>query len=241
MPDAVVDLNADLGESFGAWRIGDDAAMLPVVSSANIACGFHAGDPATLWETCQAAARAHVVIGAQVSYPDLLGFGRRFLDIAPRDLTAAVVYQIGALDAIARCAGSRVRYVKAHGALYHALTEHDRQADSFAQAVVDFDPRLPVLHYGGAITTKAETHGLRLVSEAYADRAYTPQGTLAPRSEPGAVLTDPHAIAEQATRFAQEGKAESICLHGDTPGAAASARAVRAALAEAGVVIRSFL
>lgn len=207
MVAAVVDLNADLGESLGVWRIGDDGAMLEMVSSANIACGFHGGDPATLWETCQAAARADVVIGAQVSYPDLLGFGRRFLDIAPKDLTAAVVYQVGALDAIARCMGSRVRYVKAHGALYHALAEHDRQADSFAQAVADFDPRLPVVHYGGAITAKAETHGLRLVAEAYADRAYTSQGTLVPRSEPGAVLTDPRAIAEQATRFAQEGKA----------------------------------
>ncbi|MGL6236309.1 MAG: LamB/YcsF family protein [Segniliparus sp.] len=237
----MVDVNADLGEGFGAWRLGDDAAMLDLVTSANIACGFHAGDPATLWETCAAAARANVVIGAQVSYPDLLGFGRRFLDIAPKDLTAAVVYQIGALDAIARCMGSRVRYVKAHGALYHALTEHEGQAAAFAQAVADFDARLPVLHYGGAISAKAEAQGLRLVAEAYADRAYTPQGTLVPRDEPGAVLADPTAIAEQAARLANEGKAESICVHGDTPGAVSAARAIRKALADEGIEVRSFL
>ncbi|WP_040584991.1 LamB/YcsF family protein [Segniliparus rugosus] len=238
---AVVDLNADLGESFGAWRLGDDLAMLEVVTSANIACGFHAGDPATLWETCAAAARAGVVVGAQVSYPDLLGFGRRFIDIAPNDLAAAVVYQIGALDAIARCVGSRVRYVKAHGALYHALTEHEAQAEAFAEAVADFDARLPVLHYGGAITAKAEARGLRLVAEAYADRAYTPQGRLVPRGEPGAVLADPAAVGEQAARLARGGKAESICVHGDTPGAVAAARAVRKALAEAEVEVRPFL
>lgn len=236
----MVDVNADLGEGFGAWRLGDDA-MLDVVTSANVACGFHAGDPATLWETCRAAARANVVIGAQVSYPDLLGFGRRFLDIAPKDLTAAVVYQIGALDAIARCMGSRVRYVKAHGALYHALTDNDGQAAAFAQAVADFDPRLPILHYGGAIGERARAQGLRLVAEAYADRAYTQRGTLAPRGEPGAVLTDPGAIAAQAAWFAKEGKAESICVHGDTPGAVAAARAIRKTLAEEGIEVRSFL
>ena len=235
-----IDLNADLGESYGAWTLGDDDAMLAVVSSANVACGFHAGDPTTLLRTCRSAANAGVRIGAQVGYHDLAGFGRRFLDVAPADLTADVVYQIGALDGLARVAGSAVAYVKPHGALYNAIVHHREQAKAVAEAVAAYDPRLPVLGLpGSAFLEEAERVGLRTVAEAFADRAYTPQGTLVSRSEPGAVLGDPEVVAQRVSTMITDGtveavdgttvevRAESICLHGDSPGAVAMANAVR--------------
>ncbi|MEV8235935.1 5-oxoprolinase subunit PxpA [Rhodococcus sp. NPDC077669] len=235
-----IDLNADLGESYGAWTLGDDDAMLAVVSSANVACGFHAGDPTTLLRTCRSAANAGVRIGAQVGYHDLAGFGRRFLDVAPADLTADVVYQIGALDGLARVAGSAVAYVKPHGALYNAIVHHREQAKAVAEAVAAYDPRLPVLGLpGSAFLDEAERVGLRTVAEAFADRAYTPQGTLVSRTEPGAVLGDPEVVAQRVSTMITDGtveavdgttvevRAESICLHGDSPGAVAMANAVR--------------
>jgi UPF0271 protein len=235
-----IDLNADLGESYGAWTLGDDDAMLAVVSSANVACGFHAGDPTTLLRTCRSAANAGVRIGAQVGYHDLAGFGRRFLDVAPADLTADVVYQIGALDGLARVAGSAVAYVKPHGALYNAIVHHREQAKAVAEAVAAYDPRLPVLGLpGSAFLEEAERVGLRTVAEAFADRAYTPQGTLVSRTEPGAVLGDPEVVAQRVSTMITDGtveavdgttvevRAESICLHGDSPGAVAMANAVR--------------
>ena len=235
-----IDLNADLGESYGAWTLGDDDAMLAVVSSANVACGFHAGDPTTLLRTCRSAANAGVRIGAQVGYQDLAGFGRRFLDVAPADLTADVVYQIGALDGLARVAGSAVAYVKPHGALYNAIVHHREQAKAVAEAVAAYDPRLPVLGLpGSAFLEEAERVGLRTVAEAFADRAYTPQGTLVSRTEPGAVLGDPEVVAQRVSTMITDGtveavdgttvevRAESICLHGDSPGAVAMANAVR--------------
>jgi UPF0271 protein len=249
-----VDLNADLGESFGRWQLGDDAGMLAVVTSANVACGFHAGDPTVLLAVCRAAARAGVAVGAQVGYRDLAGFGRRFIDIDPADLLADVVYQIGALDALARIAGTRVSYVKPHGALYHAVVAHEGQAAALVDAVHAVDPGLPLLGLPGSLLfRRASARGLRTVAEAFADRAYRPDGTLVPRSEPAALLSDPGAIAERVVRLVVEGQltatdgtqvsldAESVCLHGDTPGAVAIAHAVRSALETAGVRLASFV
>ena len=247
-------LNADLGESYGAWTLGDDDAMLALVSSANVACGFHAGDPTTLLRTCRSAATAAVRIGAQVGYHDLAGFGRRFLDVSPADLTADVIYQIGALDALAQVAGSAVSYVKPHGALYNAIVHHREQAKAVVDAVAAFDATLPVLGLPGSVfLEEAERAGLRTVAEAFADRAYTPQGTLVSRSEPGAVLSDPDAVAQRVLTMITDGtavavdgstidvRAESICLHGDSPGAVAMAAAVSNLLRANGIDISAFV
>ncbi|SDD54530.1 UPF0271 protein [Geodermatophilus telluris] len=248
-----MDLNADLGESFGAWTLGDDAEMLPLVTSANVACGFHAGDPVTLRRVCEGAAAAGVSVGAQVSYRDLAGFGRRFLDAAPDELTADVLYQLGALEAFARVAGTRVRYVKPHGALYNAIVAHEEQAAAVVRAVVEYDRTLPVLGLPGSAWLRlAGEAGLTVVAEAFADRAYTPEGTLVPRRLPGAVLHDPDEIARRCVAMATgepvaavDGSLlvlapASICVHGDTPGAVAIARQVRAALTRAGVALAPF-
>lgn len=251
---ARIDLNADLGESLGTWRLGDDEAMLDVVTSANVACGFHAGDSLTLRRTCEAAVARGVVIGAQVGYRDLVGFGRRFIDMDPDELAADVAYQIGALDALARTAGGRVAYVKPHGALYNAIVTHEDQAEAVVRAVADLDPSLPVLGMpGSAFLRRAAATGLRTVAEAFADRAYAPDGTLVPRGQHGAVLDDPQVISERVVRLVTEGvvlatdgtevavAAESICIHGDSPGAVAAARAVRSALIDVGVSVAPFV
>ena len=254
MPDSVtVDLNSDLGESFGRWQLGDDAALLEVVTSANVACGFHAGDPRTLRRTCEQAAAQGVAIGAQVGYPDLAGFGRRFLDVEPEDLTADVLYQIGALEALARVAGSRVTYVKPHGALYNTVVHHEEQAAAVVQAVLEYGGGLAVLGLPQSVLLRrAAAAGLRTVTEAFADRAYTPVGTLVSRREPGAVLHDPDEVARRVVRLVTEAEvvavdgsvvavdAASVCVHGDSPGAVTMARAVRAALDAAGVAIAAF-
>lgn len=249
-----IDLNSDLGESFGTWRLGDDAALLGIVTSANIACGFHAGDPRTLLETCQRAVATGVVIGAQVGYRDLPGFGRRFIDYDAADLVADVLYQLGALAGLARAAGDRVRYVKPHGALYHAIVHHEDQAAAVVEAVGRFDPSVPVLGLPGSVFLRlAEKAGLRTVREAFADRGYTSAGTLVPRREPGAVLHDPAQVAERMVRLVRDGQivavdgtvvevhADSLCVHGDSPGAVAMARAVREALAATDVEIAPFV
>jgi UPF0271 protein len=250
---ASVDLNADLGESFGIWQLGDDAAMLDVITSANVACGFHAGDPSTLRRTCHAAADRDVAIGAQVSYPDLVGFGRRFLDIDPDELRDAVLYQLGALDAFAQVAGTGVAYLKPHGALYHACITHRAQAEAVAAAAHEYDPSLAVLHAPGSpLLAVADALGMEPVPEAFADRAYRNDGTLLPRSEPDAVLTDPDTVVARAVAIATEHSvtavdgspvgvhARSICIHGDTPGAVTLARAVRAGLEQASVGVYAF-
>lgn len=249
----LVDLNSDLGESFGRWVLGDDEAMLDQVTSANIACGFHAGDPTTIRRCCEGAAQRDVTIGAQVGYPDLLGFGRRFIDIDPGDLADGVTYQIGALQAMARVAGSRVAYVKPHGALYNTVVHHVDQAAAVVGAVAAYDDSLPILGLPGSqLLQQARDAGLDAVEEAFADRAYTPQGTLVPRGEAGAVLHDPAEVAVRAVRMATRGEvvavdgsvvplaARSICLHGDTAGAVAMAQATRRALEEAGVALEAF-
>ncbi len=248
-----IDLNSDLGESFGQWTLGDDEAMLDIVTSANVACGFHAGDPLTLQRTCAAAAQRGVVVGAQVGYRDLAGFGRRFLDATPAELTADVIYQIGALDGMCRAAGTSVRYVKPHGALYNTIVHHEEQAAAVVEAVLAYDRALPVLGLpGSAFLRRAEDAGLRTVSEAFADRGYTPEGTLVPRSRPGALLADPAEVAQRMVRLVTEGtlvavdgsvvqvRADSLCTHGDSPGAVAMAREVRAALTQNGIRVEAF-
>jgi UPF0271 protein len=239
-----IDLNSDLGEGFGAWRLGDDEALLDVVTSANVACGFHAGDPITMRRVCLAAAARGVAIGAQVGYRDLAGFGRRRIDMAPDELAADVLYQLGALDAFARAAGVRVRYVKPHGALYNTAADDAGQANAIVAAVLAYDATLPLLGLpGSALARAAADSGVPFAAEAFADRAYTPDGRLVPRSEPGAVLTDPQTIAARAVAFVRDGPAvpASICVHGDTPGAVAIARAVRDALSADGVQLVPFV
>ncbi|MGY1810226.1 LamB/YcsF family protein [Blastococcus sp. SYSU D00669] len=248
-----IDLNADLGEGFGVWTLGDDDALLGVVSSANVACGFHAGDPSTMRRVCAGAVAAGVAIGAQVSYRDLAGFGRRFVDVAPAELTDDVLYQLAALDGIARAGGGRVAYLKPHGALYNAVVTHEAQARAVVDAVTAYDPALPVLGLPGSVLLRtAGAAGLRTVAEGFADRGYTPEGTLVPRRSPGALVEDPRAVAERAVRMAAEGvvvavdgttvdvAVDSVCVHGDTPGAVELARAVRAALTGAGLTIAPF-
>ncbi|WP_408899025.1 LamB/YcsF family protein [Nocardioides sp. R1-1] len=235
-----VDVNADVGESFGRWRLGDDEALLPHLTSANVACGFHAGDPLTLRRTCERAMALRVVVGAQVGYRDLAGFGRRFVDVPPEELAADVLYQLGALDAIARAAGGRVAYVKPHGALYHAVSSHPTQAAAVVEAVRAFG-RLPVLGLAGsAFLDLVAEAGLEAVGEGFADRAYLPDGGLVPRSAPGAVLTDPEAVAAQALSLARSGEVRSLCVHGDSPGAPALAAAVRTALHDADIPVAPF-
>jgi 5-oxoprolinase (ATP-hydrolysing) subunit A len=247
-----LDLNSDLGEGFGAWHLTDDDALLDVVTSANVACGFHAGDPSTMRKVCAAAAQRGVVVGAQVSYRDLAGFGRRFIDMVPAELSDDVLYQIGALEAFAKAAGTRVGYVKPHGALYNATVHHERQAQAVVDAVRAYG-ELPILGLPGSkLLAATERAGLPGVREAFADRGYTPEGTLVPRTEPNALLTDTDAVVARAVRLAERGEivavdgtvlsspARSLCLHGDTPGAVRHATAVRAALESAGVPIRPF-
>ncbi len=250
---ATVDLNADLGEGFGQWRLGDDDALLDVVTSANVACGFHAGDPSIIRRVCARAAERGIAIGAQVSYRDRAGFGRRFIDVEPATLTDDVLYQLAAVDGLARVAGAGVRYLKPHGALYNAIVDHEEQAGAVVAAVVAYDPSLPVLGLpGSAFLRLAEEAGLGTVHEAFADRAYTPAATLVSRRLDGAVLHDADAIASRCVAMATgepirdvEGgelvlSPTSICVHGDTPGAVDIARRVREALEAAGVTIAPF-
>src|SRR3954471_3690100 len=201
-----VDLNADVGESFGRWTLGDDAAVLAVVTSANVACGFHAGDPPTLRRTCELAAAGGVALGAQVSYRDLVGFGRRFMAVPPAELRDDVLYQLAALAGFARIAGSAVTYLKPHGALYNAVVTDEEQAAAVVAAVVEYDAGLAVLGLpGSALLRAARAAGLRTICEVFADRAYTPEGRLVPRSDPGALVSDPAVVAERALRMVTQG------------------------------------
>ncbi|GII27641.1 LamB/YcsF family protein [Planotetraspora mira] len=255
--NAVIDLNADLGEGFGVWSLGEDLALLDIVTSANVACGFHAGDPLIIRRTCAAAVDRGVAIGAQVSYRDLAGFGRREMDVDPEELCAEVLYQISAVDGIARAMGGEVTYVKPHGALYNRACRDVVQAEAVVAAVADYIPSagrpLPVLTLPGSVLHEiAAGYDVPTVTESFADRAYTPAGTLVSRREPGAVLHDPDEVAARAVRMALEGTVtavdgtevriapRSVCVHGDTPGAVVLAEAVRKALTEAGVTLESF-
>ncbi|MEV8018476.1 5-oxoprolinase subunit PxpA [Streptomyces sp. NPDC086554] len=251
--DAVIDLNADLGEGFGRWRLTDDEELLSVVTSANVACGFHAGDAVTMRRVCAQAAARGVRIGAQVSYRDLAGFGRRAMDVPPDELAAEVAYQIGALEVFARAAGTRVSYVKPHGALYNRVVHDEDQARAVVDGVLLADGTLPVLGLPGSrFLEVADKAGLPVVTEAFVDRAYTPQGTLVPRGQDGAVIADEAAVVERSVSMARSGtvtaqdgqrievRARSLCLHGDTPGAVGLAREIRARLEAAGVGVEAF-
>lgn len=250
---ASIDLNSDLGESFGAWRVGDDEAMFGLVTSANVACGFHAGDPLTMLESARRAARHGVALGAHPGYRDLVGFGRRAFDVSPGEIAAELVAQLGALDGLARLAGTRVRYVKAHGALYHRLVADRAAAHAFVEAVAAFDASLAVLGpRASEIEAAADATGLVFAREAFVDRGYAADGSLSARGEPGAIVDDPAAAADRALELVETGgltaddgsrlelDPDSLCLHGDTPGAVAIARAVRAALERAGVAVEAF-
>ena len=248
-----IDLNADLGEGFGAWRLGDDDALLAVVTSANVACGFHAGDPSLMRRVCRLAAERGVAVGAQVGYRDLAGFGRRRIEYDEGDLRDDILYQIGALEAFCRVAGTRVRYVKPHGALYNTAAVDERQASAVVAAVSGYDARLPVLCQPGSVLYAAATSaGLPAVGEGFADRAYRSDGRLVPRSMADAVIHDAVAVAERAVRMAVDGvvvavdgtlvpsAVRSICVHGDTPGAVDLAARVRTGLESAGLDLRPF-
>ncbi|MFE5139858.1 LamB/YcsF family protein [Streptomyces fagopyri] len=249
-----IDLNADLGEGFGRWRLTDDERLLSVVTSANVACGFHAGDAVTMRRVCELAAERGVRIGAQVSYRDLAGFGRRAMDVPSDELTAEVAYQIGALEVFARAAGARVAYVKPHGALYNRIVRDEEQAAAVVDGVLLTGAALPVLGLPSSRFLKlAERAGLPTVTEAFADRAYTAEGTLVPRTRDGAVITDAEEVVERSLGLARSGtvtsdtgervavRARSLCLHGDTPGAVELARRVRARLESSGIPVEPFV
>jgi UPF0271 protein len=249
-----IDLNCDMGESFGPWPMGADAAILPYITSANIACGFHAGDPRGMAQTVTLAARHGVAVGAHPGYPDLAGFGRRALEMQADELEAALLYQIGALAAIAAAQGQRLAHVKPHGALYNRAAADPAVAAPVVRAVALATRQGPLIFVGLAgspILDAARAAGLPVAAEAFADRAYEADGRLRARALPGAVLTDPAAAAAQAVRIVREGRvlahdgtpvpvqASTLCIHGDTPGAPAIAQAVRAALEAAGIAVRS--
>jgi len=235
-----VDLNSDVGEGFGHWAGGPDEQLMPLLTSVNVACGFHAGDPSIMRHTCELAREHDCAIGAQVSYPDLAGFGRRFIDMRPTELTDAVVYQLGALDAFARANGTRVRYVKPHGALYNTIVEHESQALAVVTAIREYDAQLPLLGLPGSVAQRAcEPAGVRYVTEGFADRAYTPEGRLVARTQAGALITDPTAAADQALSLAKSG-VESICVHSDTPGAVAIVNEVARSLTKLGYQLQPF-
>jgi UPF0271 protein len=251
VPTSRIDLNCDLGEGFGVWQLGDDSALLDLVTSANVACGFHAGDPQIMATVVRGAAARGVAVGAQVSYADLRGFGRRPLEVPADELRADVLYQIGALDALARAAGTRVSYVKPHGALYHRITVDPVQAAAVVEAVAAYG--LPLLTLPGTVAAMLATaSGVGVFAEAFADRAYTAAGGLVPRGRPGAVISEVAAVVGRVVRLVTEGvveavtgevvpvRADSICLHSDTAGAVAIAGAVRTGLAGAGIELRSF-
>ncbi|HHR6136838.1 5-oxoprolinase subunit PxpA [Providencia alcalifaciens] len=248
-----IDLNSDLGESFGQWQMGNDEAILGLVSSANIACGFHAGSPDGILKTLIAAKKHGVTVGAHVGYPDLVGFGRRNMDIASNELTADVIYQIGALQGLAKAAGTEVRYVKPHGALYNTIAHDKRQAMAVIEGILAIDSHLTLVALAGApLISWAQEAGLNVVAEAFADRAYNSDGTLVSRKLAGAVLHDPELVAKRMLQLVNDGgviaidgqftpiEAGSICVHGDSPGALEMAAKVREILEQQGINICGF-
>ncbi|WP_369369975.1 LamB/YcsF family protein [Promicromonospora sp. Populi] len=250
---SAVDLNSDLGEGFGRWSLGDDEQMLGIVSSANVACGFHAGDPASIRRTVRSAVAHGVTIGAHVGYRDLAGFGRRNMDVPDDELQADVAYQIGALRGLADAEGGVVTYVKPHGALYNTAAVDERVARAVAEAVAAVDPRLVLLGLPGSVAlAAASAAGLTTATEAFADRAYTPEGRLVSRREPGSVLHDADDVARRMLRLVTEGvvtavdgsdvavRADSVCVHGDSPGAVAMARRIREVFDAEGITLAAF-
>ena len=248
-----IDLNSDLGESFGSWKMGNDAQILPVVSSANIACGFHAGDPLGILNTLKHAVQLGVNIGAHVAYPDLVGFGRRNMDLSRDELIADVLYQISALDGLAKVAGSKVNYVKPHGALYNTIASNAAQAAAVIDAIKMYNPALVLVALAGSpLVAQAKAAGLTVVSEAFADRAYNSDGSLVSRRLAGAVLHDTDFVAKRVVAMLKNGgvdsidgvftpiQADSICLHGDTDGALEMSAAIKAELLKNNIQVRPF-
>jgi UPF0271 protein len=247
-----IDLNCDLGESFGAWRLGADEEILPFVTSASVACGFHAGDPGTMRRTVRAALAHGVAIGAHPGLPDLQGFGRRAMEVSPEEAYDLVLYQVGALQAFAAAAGVVLQHVKPHGALYNLAAARPPLAEAIARAVRDVDHGLVLYGLSGShLVAAGRAAGLRTASEAFADRGYAPDGSLVSRRESAALVTDPEEVARRALRMAREGRvravdgtdveveADTLCVHGDSPGAADLARRLRGALEAEGVEVRA--
>jgi UPF0271 protein len=245
-----IDLNCDMGESFGAYAIGNDAAIMPLITSANIACGFHAGDPQVMARTVRLAVQRGVAIGAHPGFPDLVGFGRRALDASPDEIENDVLYQIGALAAFVRAAGTTLAHVKPHGALYNLATTRQPMARAIARAIARFDSALVLVGQpGSAMADAAREHGLRFAREGFADRVYNRDGTLRSRREPGALIDDPRRAAEQALQMVREQTVtppegetipmpvDTLCVHGDTPVAVEILRAVRDVLQHNGVMV----
>lgn len=243
-----ISMNTDIGEGYGSWSIADDETLLSLVTDANLACGFHAGDPDIMRETCRTAAANGVTVGAQVGFHDILGFGRRFIEIDPKTLTNDVLYQLGALEAFARIESTPMAYVKVHGALYHAAVARPEYAEAIVSAITQFDSTLPVMCQAGTpFNEQVRDAGLAVIKEGYIDRAYTSEGLLVPRGLPGAMITDPQIAAARAVRMATEGTveaitgetievdADSLCIHSDSAGAVEVATTVRDALRDAGV------
>lgn len=249
-----IDLNADLGEGFGVYQYGADEELLALVTSANIACGWHGGDPGVMRRAVGMARRNGVAVGAHPGYPDRMGFGRRLMAMTPQEVEDGILYQLGALEGICRAEGTSLAYVKPHGALYNAAVKDGRLAEAVAKAVRAFSPGLVLLcPVASAMARAAEAQGLRAAREFFADRAYREDASLLPRSEPGAVISDPEQVCRRVLRAVQEGVVEtasgkeiamemdSICLHGDNPEAAALARRIRNALVEAGIALKPFV
>ncbi|MEA3327522.1 MAG: 5-oxoprolinase subunit PxpA [Chloroflexota bacterium] len=243
-----IDLNCDLGESFGRHTLGDDAEIMKLISSANIACGFHAGEPSVMARTVSLAKQNSVAVGAHPGYPDLHGFGRRKMDLSLQEVADTITYQLGALDAFARVSGVKLVHVKPHGALYNLASEDDVLANAIAHAVAAYNPDLIMVGLAGSALIKAgQEVGLRVAREGFPDRAYLPDGNLMPRSQPGAVLHEPDAVASNAIRLVREGlkiedkviRMDTLCLHGDNTEALRNAQAVRRVLEAEGVEIRS--
>jgi len=248
-----MDINSDMGESFGAYKLGLDEEVIKYITSANIACGYHAGDPLVMERTISLAKDHGVSVGAHPSFPDLMGFGRRSIDATLPEIKGYVIYQIGALQAFAKAQGLRVEHVKAHGALYLMAVEDEKISEALVEAVASVDKDLIFVALAGSkgekMTKIGEKIGLRVAYEAFPDRAYTPEGTLVSRRQPGAVIKDPDVVAQRALMMAKEGKvvaidgteiplqAETLCVHGDTPGAVNLVKNIRETLTEAGVEV----
>ena len=249
---ALIDLNSDLGESFGRWSLGHDEEVMRSITSANVACGFHAGDPGVMRETVRRAKAAGVAIGAHPGFPDLVGFGRRNLAATPQEVEDFVIYQVGALAGIAAAEGVRLQHVKAHGALYNMAIRDGGLATAIARAVASLDRTLILFGLPGTELLRAgEAAGLKIAAEGFADRAYEADGSLTPRDRPGAVIHETREVVQRAVRMAQEGvvtattgrdipmRVDTICTHGDTPGSHELTRQIRDALERAGVSVRA--
>jgi len=245
-----IDLNCDMGESYGAWHMGADAEVMRYITSANIACGFHGGDPATIRKTVRLAVDRGVAVGAHPSLPDLMGFGRRVMRISPQDMYDLVVYQAGAVEAFARAAGAKLHHVKCHGALYNMAATDEGLSEAMVRAVRDLGSDVFVY-----VLSNSKNHeiairsGVRVAGEVFADRGYSDDGTLAPRDKPGGMIEEPMAAVKQALAMIEEGyvtslagkrvavAADTMCLHGDQPGAVAFAQTLRKAFSERGITV----